>query len=96
MRDRVSGWVRRHIVRGRDPRDPAASSNGVKTRAMVAVFGPTLAVWGVGSALPLPSLTTATLAALTAALCVGAVRAGVEDAAAEWDADGAQSGGEHA
>ena len=81
----VEEIVRDHIIRGKDPRDPAASRNGVKTRSYVAVIGPALLVFFATQALAVPRPYSYGAIGVALVVATKAVTNPINDAAEEWN-----------
>lgn|GEM_PF-3881668 len=77
--------VREYIIAGQDPRDPAASRNGVKTRAMFAAIAPAVIAVAVTAVLPGPEWLTVSVPLCVLAVTVPFVTGPINDACEEWD-----------
>jgi hypothetical protein len=82
LRERL---VREYVIAGRDPRDPAASRNGVKSRAMFAAIAPAVLALGVTAVLPGPEWLTVSVPLCVLAVTVPLVTGPINDACDEWE-----------
>lgn len=80
----VDGLIRRYVIGDRDPRDPAASRNGVKTRTYGLMI---LALWvpaALSVHLPLPTLADVALIGGVAFVTMRRLTQTVNDVGDEW------------
>jgi len=83
--DRIDRLVREYVIAGDDPRDPAASRNGVKTRAFVAVIAPSVLALGVLAALEASQLAQVGVPVALLLVTTRLVSDTINDACEEWD-----------
>lgn len=85
LQSTVDDLVREHIIRGRDPRDPAASQNGVKSRTMVLVLSLMTAVFLGAGFVGMPYYVGAATAGMLTYVLIKLVVAPINDACEEWN-----------
>jgi len=86
MMDLVDQVVQNWVIASDDPRDPAASRNGVKMRALVAALAPSLVVLWTLAVLQAPQLAQVLVPIALLLVSVKAVAGPINDACEEWDA----------